>query len=114
LWDVYLDVNNTPQNESQKITDSYWQASGIYNVWYKSFFNDARILPDVVQKPFLVALKYDASLLDPNLSEKNLKLAFSGDDGKSWKVLNNSVLDMVNKTVAVVTKNGGWYMLVSR
>jgi len=113
LWDVYLDVNRTAQSESQKISSSYWQASGIYNVWYKSYFNDARILADVVQEPFLIALKYDPNLLDPNLSEKNIKLAFSDNDGVSWKVLNNSVLDVVNKTVAVVTKNGGMYMLVS-
>lgn len=112
LWDVYLDVSYTPQTGVKRVSGPYWQASGVYHVWYKSFFNDARILPEVISAPFLLAFRYDPAKLEPNLPEGNLKLAYS-EDGEVWKVLPNSVLDMVNKTVAVVTKQGGYYMLVS-
>ncbi len=112
LWDVYLDVSHTPQTGTRRVSGAYWQASGIYNAWYKSFFNDAKIMPEVIATPYLLAIKYDPIKLDPNLPEGNLKLAYS-QDGEVWKVLPNSVLDMVNKTVAVVTKQGGYYMLVS-
>lgn len=112
LWDVYLDVAHTPQAGTKRVSGAYWQTSGIYNVWYKSFFNDAKILPEVIASPYLLAFRYDPTKLEPNLPEKNLRLAYS-EDGEVWKVLSNSVLDMVNKTVALVTKQGGYYMLVS-
>lgn len=113
LWDVYLDVSLSPQVSPRFLGSGYWQASPVYEVWYKAFFNDAKVLPQVIAHPFILALKYDLATLDPNLPVANLKLAYSADEGKTWSLLPDSVLDRANQTVAVLTKKGGHYMLVS-
>lgn len=113
-WESKLTVNTVSDNRPFHIPGTmYWQASPMYEIWFKAFFNDARILPDEVRNPFVLALNYDPTKLESVLPEKNLKLAYSEDEGKVWSVLSNSVLDQLNNTVAVVTKDGGWYMLVS-
>lgn len=113
-WDAYLSIQRASRLGAFRIPGTqYWQASDIFEYWWKAYYNDARILADEVQKPFIVSISYNPLTLEPNLPEKNLKLAYSGDEGKTWRVLPNSVLDQQNKSVATVTKNGGWYMLVS-
>jgi hypothetical protein len=82
----------------------------IYEVWFKSFFNNAKIL--YPNKPSIFAIRYEKSQLD-NLPESSLKLAYSADEGKTWKILPTSVLDKKNRTVAALTKKGGHYMLVA-
>ncbi len=112
-WDVYLAVGVTPKTGAFRITNTlYWQASDIYEVWFKSFFNDAKVLETEFKKPAIIALRYTPEAIEPILPIKNLKLAYS-QDKLVWKVLANSVHDPINKTVSVVTKQGGYYMLVS-
>jgi hypothetical protein len=92
---------------------SYWQAGPVWEVWWRSYFNNAKILSQEVLKPFTLVFNYNPNDLEKNLSEKNLKLAYS-EDGKVWKILSNTLLNTTNKTIAIVTKKGGYYMLVSK
>lgn len=46
------------------------------------------------------------------LPERSLRLAFSGDEGETRRLL-PSVLDRFNRTVATLTRTGGHYMLVA-
>src|SRR5690606_25126672 len=113
-WDSVLSVHTTPQASVFNLPRTpWWQASDVHEIWWKAYANDARILTSEVKQPFIVALKYDPQHLDPNLPEQNLRLAYSADEGKTWRLVQNSVLDIENRTVATVTKEGGWYMLVS-
>lgn len=113
-WEATLTIGKTPQTASFNLPGTpWWQASDMHEIWWKALSNDARILSSEVKQPFIVALRYDPTNLDPNLPERNLRLAYSSDEGKTWKLVSHSVLDLHNKTVATVTKEGGWYMLVS-
>lgn len=108
-WDSYLSMTVFQKRYPFHI-GMMWQVSDVYDLWFKSFFNNAKILyPD---KPSIFAISYEKSQLG-KLPEASLKLAYSSDEGKTWKILPTSVLDKNNKTVAALTKNGGYYMLVA-
>lgn len=114
-YDSYMSVISTTQTAVFRLPNtSYFQASAIHQIWHKAAANHAKILESEVNSPFIVALKYDPFTLDKNLNPKHLRLAYRSDSQSPWKVLRNSVLDQTNQTVAVVTKQGGDYMLVSR
>ncbi len=111
-WDAYLSVIETPKTGTFRIPGtSFWQATPIYEVWWRSFFNSAKILSSEVQKPFTLVFKYNTDSFEKTLSEKALRLAYS-TDGKKWKIL-PSLLSTKNNTLATITKTGGYYMLVS-
>jgi hypothetical protein len=110
-WDSVLSVEVTPQKVFRIPSSFYWQTSPVYEIWHRAHSNNARILSQEVKKPFTIALNYLPSEVSNNLKEKNLRLAYS-PNGKKWKIV-NSVLDIKNKTVATITKSGGYYMLVS-
>lgn len=113
-WVAYLSIQETAKKGAFRLPGTqYWQSSDIFEYWWKAYYNDARILADEVQKPFIISLSYNPLTLEPTLPEKNLKLAYSSNEGKTWRILSRSVLDQENNTVATVTKEGGWYMLVS-
>lgn len=114
-YDSYMSVISTTQTAVFRLPNTrYFQASAIHQIWHKAAANHAKILESEVNSPFIVALKYDPFTLDKNLNPKHLRLAHRPDSQSPWKVLRNSVLDQTNQTVAVVTKQGGDYMLVSR
>lgn len=104
---------------------TYWQVGNIMESWYKSYppkdsdKEAAKIIPEVQDKPSIIALSYtDLDLIKPGqvnkyYSASSFKLAHSVD-GVNWKLLPNSVVDTVNKTVAAITKVGGYYMIVGR
>jgi len=108
-WDAYLSVT-VYQKKHPYHVGMMWQISDIYELWFKSFFNDAKIL--YPNKPSIFAIGYEKSQLG-KLPETSLKLAYSSDEGKTWKILPTSVLDKNNKMVAALTKSGGYYMLVA-
>ncbi len=108
-WNSYVGLTVYPKKNPYHI-GNFWQVSDIYDLWLRSFFNDAKILKP--EKPSIVALKYTKNQLG-SLPEKSLKLAFSTNQGKTWKILPTSVLDKNNQTVAGLTKVGGYYMLVA-
>ena len=83
--------------------------SNVSEIWYKAYppegYQAAKIIPELQKKPSILSLSYTGTY-------KNLKIAHSLD-GKIWKILPNSVMDTKNKTVATITKIGGYYTLVS-
>lgn len=113
-YNAYLSVEETPKTSTYKLPgSSYWQVGPRKEIWWKSDFNDAKILASEVNRPFTLLLKYNESDLGPNLPEKNLRLAYSANNGKTWKVLTNYILDTKNNSIAIVTKQGGLFMFVS-
>ncbi len=107
-WDAYLTLTSTPKNHPTYVS-GLWQVSPLWEIWFKASFNDAKIV-----KPnhnILMAVKYQKGWLEDKLPEDSLKMAFSSDK-KHWQVL-DSVLDKSNRTVAVLDKAGGYYILVA-
>ncbi|OGM07353.1 hypothetical protein A2130_02745 [Candidatus Woesebacteria bacterium GWC2_33_12] len=88
---------------------NYTKIGSIQEIWYKAYapagYTPVKITQDLQKKPSIVSLSYTGTY-------KNLKIAYSLD-GKIWKILSNSVIDTKNKTVAAITKLGGYYTLVS-
>ena len=112
-WDAYLSVVEAPKTGSFRIPGTnYWQTTSKYEVWWKAFSNNAQIVSTEVAKPFTLVFTYLPEAFEKNLSERNLKLAFSSD-GKKWQILPRTILNTKNNTISVVTKSGGYYMLVS-
>jgi hypothetical protein len=101
-----------------------WQIGPMRQVWYKAYAaatdkEAAKIIPDIQNKPSIIALTYnDSDLVPPGkpkskFNTKNLKLAYSVD-GITWKILPTSVVDSKNHTVAALHKIGGYYMVVGK
>jgi CSLREA domain-containing protein len=111
-WDMYLDTLETLNGRVFRISGSqFWQASSVHRVTWRSFYNDAEVLAKEMKSPFILSMKYNPITLEKSLRERSLRLAYS-TNGTSWKVT-NSVLDIKNKTVAILTKQNGYYMLVA-
>ncbi|QQG44380.1 MAG: carboxypeptidase regulatory-like domain-containing protein [Candidatus Roizmanbacteria bacterium] len=108
-WDSYLS-NTIYYKKHPYHVGSYWQVSDVYDLWFRSFFNDAKIIKPL--KTSIVAIKYNLTQLG-KLPENSLKLAYSEDNGKNWKILPTSVVDKKNKTVAALTTVKGYYMAVA-
>jgi hypothetical protein len=109
--DSYLSVGETPKVGSFRLPNtSYWQVGPKTETWFKNSFNKSNILSSEIQKPITLIFKYDSSGLEKSISEKTLKLAYSVD-GKKWKIV-QSILDTKKKELYIVTKNGGYYMIV--
>jgi len=102
---------------------TYWQVGKIQQMWLKTYppagHSAAIIIRELQKKPSIIAFKYTDEDLKPigrpndRYNPKYFKIAHS-IDGVNWKVLDNTVVDIVNKTVAVVDKIGGYYLLVNK
>ncbi len=112
-YDAEFEIAETPKTGAFMLPDTnYWQAGSKLEIWWRSWFNGAKILPSEVVKPFTLIFKYDPAALENNIPEKSLRIAYS-NDGKSWKII-NSILDTGKKQLAIVTKDGGYYIIVGR
>jgi len=108
----------------QTDTGIAWQVGPIQKIYYKAYppfgsgKDPAIIIPSLQEKPSNLALSYtDTDLTPPGdpkhpFSPSTLKLAHSSD-GITWKILQHSVVDAVNHTVAVIDTIGGYYVIVS-
>lgn len=113
-FDTNLSVSSIEKNHPFRV-GSYWQLSKSYDIWLTSFHNGARVLKP--SKKSILALKYEVPqdlTIDGRFKflEKNLRLAWSGDEGKTWKVLQSSAVDTTSKTVAMSGYIGGRYAIV--
>lgn len=108
-WDAYVSSTIYNKNYPKKV-GNLWQLSDIYDLWFRAFSNNAKIINPF--KPSIVAIKYSLDQLG-QLPESSLALALSTDEGKTWKILPTSILDKKNKTVAALSKVGGQYMLIA-
>lgn len=115
-YPVYFQHQTIHRNSAPPIRigswfNSTWQVSDIYQIWPRSEFNQAKVLNS--EQPYIVALEYSGIDHRPFLP-RHLKIAHSNDDGQSWQVLQSSVVDYHNQTVAAITKSGGRFMIVGR
>lgn len=112
-YDMYSSINRIQKVHPIGIR-GYWQVSDIYNIWLRSYFNGAKIYD--ANKRSIVGLKFDPNKLSNDgkhfFNIKGLKLANSTDDGKSWRLLPTSIVDVNSNTVAALHKIGGKYMIV--
>lgn len=129
-FDVYLTVTQMLKGVPTVISNKnitgqicrnqipFFQVSPVYEIYYSSFFNDAKILSVLYAQPIILAIPYQTQdllitgLPGKSFNQKNLKIAFSTDK-KTWKILPRSVVDLANKTVSVLDKPNGFYMLVA-
>ena len=109
LWDSYLGSIVYAKKHPYHI-GSYWQVSDVYDLWFRSFFNDAKIINPL--RSSIVAIKYNKNQLG-KLPENSLVLAQSLNEGKTWKILPTSVVDKKNRTVAALSTVKGYYMAVA-
>jgi len=107
-WDSDLSVNKMLSQSDH--LGGYKRLSHIYNIWFTSWFNNARILEPT--KPYIIALRYTPAMLG-GVHPKDIRLIFSEDEGITWKLLPNTVIDEVNSTAAVTSTKGGYYALVN-
>lgn len=101
----------------------YWQVGSVQQIYYKAYPAEGKeapvIIPSIQDKPSIIALKYSNSDLIPpgapktKFDENKLRLANS-TDGINWQVISSSVVDTENKTVAAISRVGGYYVIVGR
>lgn len=83
--------------------------SGVYSIWLRDFYNGARILPTLHQKPSMMTLRDDL------FTTTDLQITYSESFDPlsircSWKRLPTAV-DPTNRTVAAIHTIGGYYMV---
>ncbi len=108
-WDAYVSSTIYPKNHPKRV-GNLWQVSDVYDLWFRAFSNNAKIINPL--KPSIIAIKYTKDQLG-KLPESSLVLAYSDDEGLTWKILPASIIDKKNKTVAAITRAGGQYMLIA-
>lgn len=113
-FDVYVAYGVVPKTSLIHL-GRYWQVSPIYDIWFKSQHNDAKVLEP--EKSSIISIPYQYSDLEviPGISfnENTLKIVYSNDQGNSWTMLRGSTVDTENKTVSAITDIGGGFMLMS-
>ncbi|QQG41320.1 MAG: hypothetical protein HYV90_04085 [Candidatus Woesebacteria bacterium] len=87
----------------------------IQDIWFKAYppnssFQAIKITKDMQRLPSVLSLSYN-NINIKNSNPRNFVLTYS-EDGVLWKVVENSVVDTVNKTVSVIAKIGGYYAII--
>lgn len=120
--DVYLRVDRTARTVP-KSADSLWpsqtrlwQVSDIWNVRFRDHRNDNEMKAEETAKDYNLAFPYTTSNLLTEqgvwLNEISLKLARAETLEGTWSVLSGSVLDLASDKVSVLTRQGGYFMVV--
>lgn len=112
-WDAYISYGYVKKSQPLRLC-RYWQVSDIYEFKLRSHFNNAVIAP---QQDTLISFKYSDELLKVfpfvYFPENTLKIVETDDNGLTWQMLKNSVVDKENKTVSAVTKLNKGYAIVA-
>lgn len=108
-WDSYLSIDYFTKKHPIYF-NGLWQVSDAYNLWFRSLFNNAKIIKP--NKPSIIAIKYTKEQVG-KLPEKTLKIAYSSNEGKTWRTLPTSIVDTTNRTVAALSNVTGRYMIVA-
>lgn len=110
--DVYLRVDRTARGNPISI-NGLWQVGDMWNVRVRNHENDDEISYRDTKKKFILAFPYTQEYLKTDqgvrFDENNLKLIRGETATGPWTVLNESVIDTVNKRISVVTNLGGHY-----
>lgn len=112
-WDAYIGFGYTKKGHPIRLC-RYWQVSDIFEFKLRSHFNDALIAP---RKNTLINFHYDSDVLKVfpliYFPENSLKIVVSDDNGESWTMLKNTVVDAENNTVSAIAKLNKGYMIVA-
>ncbi len=112
-WDAYISYGYVKKTNLVRLC-RYWQISDIYEFKLRSHFNNAVISP---QKDTLISFSYNTDHLKVfplvYFPEQTLKIAETDDNGLSWTMLKNSVVDTENNTVSAITKLNRGYIIVA-
>ncbi len=114
-YDVYLTTAISERLQQPIRIGRYWQVTDVYEMWFRSFFNGARV--ENVRQQSIVVIPYtDGDLrvtASVSLPEASLKIVCSPDGGETWTMERSSSVDSSAKTVSALTKIGGGCMLMS-
>lgn len=114
-YDVYLTTAISERLQQPIRIGRYWQVTDVYEMWFRSFFNGARV--ENVRQQSIVVIPYTDDDLrvtaSVSLPETSLKVVCSPDGGESWTMERSSSVDSSAKTVSALTKIGGGCMLMS-
>ena len=113
-YDTYLTVQVVEKVYPIHIA-KYWQVSDIYEIWFRSHFNQAKV--ENARKESIVVIPYIENDLHltpfANLPEESLKMVCSPDGGDTWTMEKSSSVDISAHTVSALTEVGGGCMLMS-
>lgn len=114
-YDVYLTTAIADKLQQPIRIGKYWQVTDVYEMWFRSFFNKARV--ENVRQQSIVVIPYTNDDLrvtaSVSLPEASLKVVCSPDGGETWTMERSSSVDSSAKTVSALTKVGGGCMLMS-
>lgn len=110
--DVYLRVDRTARGNPISVA-GLWQVSDMWNVRLRNHDNDDEISQLDTKKKYILAFPYTQDYLKTDqgvrFDENKLKLLRGETATGPWTVLEDSVVDTVNKRISVVTDRGGHY-----
>ncbi len=112
-WDAYVSFGHVKKNQPVRLC-RYWQVSDIYELKLRSHFNEALIQQ---QNDTLMSFAYSEELLKVfpfiYFPEDSLKLVETDDNGLTWTMLKNSIVDTENNTVSAITSLNKGYIVVA-
>ena len=115
-YDVYVQTGCWKKSFPMRIV-RYWQISDICEFHPKPF-QVGNSAPAVPEKQWVLTYSYNEDDLQVfgdviAFPETSLKIVYSGNYGKNWTMMRNSVVDAVANTVSVVTDKPGGYMIMA-
>jgi hypothetical protein len=114
-YDVYLTTAVAEKLGRPIRIGKYWQVTDVYEIWFRSFFNSARV--ENVRQESIIVIPYSESDLRissyASLPEESLKVVCSPNGGETWTMERSSSVDSSANTVSALTKIGGGCMLMS-
>ncbi len=112
--DVYLRVDRTSRGNPVS-SSGLWQISDMWNVRMRYMANDDEVSTIETDKNFILSFPYTQDYLTTDqgvrFDENYLKLLRGDTASGPWEVLENSVVDTVNRKVSVVTNRGGYFTI---
>ncbi len=112
---VYLKVDKIART-TPKSASGLWQVSDLYSVRFRDHRNDNEMRESDAGHDFTISIPYTTDYLLTEqgvwLDEISLKLAWSESENGIYELLSGSVLDLAADKVSVLTKNGGYFMVV--
>lgn len=115
LYEGFMSIDEYATTVPVRI-NGYTQVTPVYDIWMRSFFNKAKVLAPL--RPSLLTIKFlpeQLTLYDGrNVSYDSLRIAFSPDEGKTWRLIGESVVGEGGKSISAGVIIGGYYTLAGK
>lgn len=112
-YDGYMSIDEYATTVPVKIK-GYTQITPVYDIWMRSFFNKAKVLAPL--RPSLLTIKFlpeQLKLYDGReAAYSSLRIAYSPDEGKTWRLIEESIVSSDGKSISAGVLIGGYYTLV--